>query len=183
MKTLFFFFTVFILLLFELWLGTLTFYVPMMWMGFFYFAVCRYSFKMLMTAGVITAIIMDIVLYQRLWMPDFFIFCGVFYMAWRYRDFWYMSIWSGGVHGCWLVISAYVIQTLFSAFSHGFSVAGLVDSAAQMTALLPIGFLFQAFLIYGMDKIQKKLRFEKYFVAERQNDTINIYRRRGEYSR
>lgn len=183
MKSLFFFFTIFILLLLELYLGTLTLYIPLMWMGFFYFAVCRYPAKLLLISGLILAIILDTVLYQRLWMPDIFIFAGIFYMSWRYRDFWSLSIWSGGVHGCCLMISAYTIQTLFAAFSHGFSGIELVNSASQMTALMPIAFLLQTMLIFVTDKIQKKLRFEKCFVADRMNDPISIYRRRGEYSR
>ena len=183
MKTLFFFFTIFLLLIFELWLGSLSLYMPFMWMGFFYFAICRYPSKLLTVTGVIAVILLDLILYRRLWLPDFFVAGTVCYLVWRFRNFWQQSIWSGGLAGILLVLFAYTIQFIACAFSHGFSVMHLTDSAAQMTALLPPGFLLQTFLIYIADKVQKKLRFEQFFVVDKQSNSISIYRRRGEYSR
>ena len=182
MKTLFFFFTVFLLLLLELWIGTAGIYLPCLWMGFFYFAVCRYSMKLLFTAGVIFAILLDAVLLRRVWMPDIFI-CGInFYMAWRYRDFWQLSVWCGGFYGILLLLVSYIIQILLTSAVNGFSVIQLADWAAEMTALLPLGVLLLAFIIYLEDKMQKRLRFDSLFVADRQN-SFSLYRRKGDYSK
>ena len=183
MKTLFFFFTIFLLLIFELWLGSLSVYMPFMWMGFFYFAICRYPSRLLTVTGVIAVILLDLILYRRLLLPDFFIGSTLCYLVWHYRNFWQQSIWNGGVAGILLVLFAYVIQFISVSFLHGFSVMHLTDTAAQMTALLPFGFLLQTFLIYSADKVQKKLRFELLFVEDKQSNSISIYRRRGEYSR
>lgn len=183
MKTLFFFFTIFVLLLFELWLGALSIYMPLLWMGFFYFAVSRYPFRLLLSSGFCAAILLDVILFQRIFCPDILIFGAVFYMSYFYRDFWSSSIWSGGINGCLLILAAYFVQFLFAAARHGFSLEFTVDTASQMTALLPIGFLIQTFLIFMLDKICKKLHFDKSFVVQRQNDPISIYRRKREYDR
>ena len=86
MRIIFFFFTLFILLLAELSIGTIGIYLPLSWMGFFYFAAAKYSYKLIFPTGIIGSIAVDLILYHRLMLPDLFMFSLTVYSVWRYSD-------------------------------------------------------------------------------------------------
>lgn len=178
MRILFFFFTLFILLLAELMIGTQGLYLPLAWMGYFYFFEVNYNRKLLFISGFAGALFADIILYQRILLPDVLILCAVIFTAWRYKEFWRKSIRCGSIFGIYIIIISYMIQFAASLWTQGFSWHALSDKAALMTALIPFGCLLQMFIIFICDTMQKKMKFEGSFVAENKDNNTILYRRR-----
>ena len=178
MRIIFFFFTLFILLLAELSIGTIGIYLPLSWMGFFYFAAAKYSYKLIFPTGIIGSIAVDLILYHRLMLPDLFMFSLTVYSVWRYSDILRKSPRLGGLFGIFAVFAGYILQFTSSLYVHNFSWSNFTDTAAVMITLLPFGYFIQIFIIILLDFMQKKMHFESSFVQIYKESSTTVYRRR-----
>lgn len=179
MKIFFCIFILFILLLAELYIGTCGSYLPLTWMGYFYFFEADYVKKFLFPLGLTGVLLVDLLLFHRLFMPDFFIFAWIVYIGYKYRDFWRSSVVKGSFFAPLLLIAAYIFQFACSLLQTGFSLERLSADAAFMTLLLPIVFLLQMLLIKVLDFLQMKMRLEASFINIHSEPHRKIYRRHG----
>lgn len=177
MRIIFFLFIQFILLLAELAAGTAGVYLPLYWMGFFYFACAQYSAKLILPAGFAACFIIDLILFHRTLMPDLFMFLLLLYVRQRYSEILRRSEWYGGLFGICAIFAGYFLQ--FAAFFTGrdFSFTALINTAALMITAAPFGYLIQTMLIYLLDNMQKKMKFESSFVIQNKDNQSSIYRR------
>lgn len=177
MRILFFFFTLFVLLLAELWLGSCGVYLPLYWMGFFYFAMAQYSYRLIVPTGIIMSFVIDFILFSRMALPDIFILCVVLYMVRYHRETLCKSFWTGGIFGIIGVISGYLLQFCAALWVHNFSWQSLTDTAAMMVTMVPFGYFMQVLIIFMFDELQKRMKFESSFVEIRKEKHTSIYRR------
>ena len=178
MRVIFFLFTLFVLLLAEFIIGTFGIYLPLAWMGFFYFAAAKYNYKLLFLTGILGSMITDTIIYHRLAMPDLFMFSVTMYTVWRYGDILRKSSRIGGLFGISAILSGYILQFAASLTAAGFSWSNFTDTAAVMVTALPFGYFIQMLIIILLDFMQKKMRFESSFVQENKKGNTTIYRRR-----
>ena len=178
MRIMFFFFTLFILLLAELSIGTAGIYLPLAWMGFFYFAAIKYSYKLIFPTGIIGSITVDLILYHRMLMPDLFMFSITMYTVWRYGDILRKSLRTGGLFGILVILAGYILQFAALPAVRNFSWSSFTDTAAIMVTALPFGYFIQMLIIMLLDFMQKKMRFENPFVQIHQENQTTVYRRR-----
>ena len=178
MRVIFFLFTLFVLLLAEFIIGTFGIYLPLAWMGFFYFAAAKYSYKLLFPTGILGSMITDTIIYHRLAMPDLFMFSVTMYAVWRYGDILRKSFRYGGLFGVFAVFAGYVLQFAAALTVHDFSWSSFTDTAAIMVTALPFGYFIQMLIIILLDFMQKKMRFENSFVITDKENRPTIYRRR-----
>ena len=179
MRIFFCIFTLFSLLLIELYIGTYGIYLPLAWMGFFYFFEADYLKQFLLPFALIGVLLVDLLLFHRILLPDFFIFVWLLYYGQKHKDFWRSSIIRGSLFAPVLLVVAYTVQFVSSLLLVGFSVKRLSADAALMTALLPFAFLLQMRLIKIFDFLQMNMRLELPFIVKHIAHHPRIYRRRG----
>ncbi len=182
MRVIFFLFVQFILLLAELAAGTAGIYLPLYWMGFFYFACARYSAKLILPLGFINCFIIDLVLFYRTLMPDLFMFLLLLYVRQRYSEFLRRSEWYGGLFGICAIFAGYFLQFASIFTMRDFSFTALINTAALMITAAPFGYLIQVMLIYFLDSMQKKMKFESSFVVQSKENQNSIYRRNRRFT-
>ena len=175
MRIFFAVFVLFLLLIPELWIGSCGVYLPLAWMGFFYFDNAGYPRGFLLLTGMVGALTVDLVLFRRMFMPDIFLLFAVMFLAMRYREFWRGSIWRGGIFAFLLLPLSYIVQFLSALFFDSFSWGSFSAMAAQMTALSPVGFILLAGLAVLLDFIQKKMQLNSPFVVEKDNVSNAVY--------
>ena len=177
MKILFFSTSIFVFMLLEFFIGTAGIYLPFCWMSFFYFSAAEYPRKVIIPGAFIAALLMDLILYRRIFLPDV-VLCGfVIYMTLRYRGFWRVSIWHGGFAGLVIIITGYFIQYACSYIYYRYPLRELLQPAAMMVFLLPFGYMLEAGIIFVLEKLQKKLRLEVPFISVRNDSVLNICRK------
>lgn len=179
MRIFFCIFILFALLLIELYIGTSGIYLPLAWMGFFYFFEADYLKQILLPFALICILLVDLLLFHRILLPDFFIFVWLLYYGQKYKDFWRSSIIKGSFFAPVLLVFSYAMQFTASLLLTGFSVKRLSADAALMIALLPFAFLLQMLLIKTFDFLQMKMRLEVPFIVKHIAHHPRIYRRRG----
>lgn len=177
MKIFFSFFILFILLVLELWAGTIGIYLPLAWMGFFYFFCAGFKKSFLFMCGLTGALICDLLLFHRILLPDVCLLILTIYFSWRYNEFWRKSILRGGIFAFILLPSAYIFQFISSLWTQNFSWQQLSDTAAHITALVPLCFCILCFEIYTLDILLKKLKLNTAFVVQFTENHFSLYHR------
>ena len=177
MRILFAVFTVFLLLIPELLLGTCGIYFPLAWMGFFYFNNAPYPGKFIKILGFSGALLVDSVLFHRVYLPDVLIFLFILFFSVRYREFWRGSVWHCGFFAFLLLPLSYGLQFISDGAANGFTWEQFAASAAQMTVLAPFGFMILVLLTAMLDMMQKKFKMNSAFVLANDDIKNAVYRK------
>lgn len=178
MRIFFLIFILFLLYILELFIGNFGIYLPLAWLGFFYFDTARYHFRTLVGIGIAGVLLTDLILYARYFLPDGLLLIFVMFYSFRYREFWRGAAWRGAFFGPFLLIAAYVLQFAAVWFEHQLTVDEVLNITAMMITLLPIVYLIQFELIILLDFLQKKIKIEQAFVLTR-NERDGIFYRRS----
>ncbi len=177
MKILFMLFTLFILLVMEMLIGNMGFYIPLTWLGVFYFLTAKFNRNVLLVLSIAGALAVDLLLYNRLYIPNILIMVSVFYYSSKCDDIWRFSPWRGGIFAPVILWTGYILLFLAALPHTFFSWSNLFSGLAAMITFTPLVYLFLTLLIFVGDKMQKKMKFDSLFVANRQEQEVGIYRK------